>query len=29
MLDAERALAEVDPDLSPEERIRHALRKAA
>ena len=29
MLDAERALAEVDPDLSPEERVRHALRKAA
>jgi len=29
MLDAEQALAEVDPDLSPEERVRHALRKAA
>jgi hypothetical protein len=29
MLDAERALAQVDPDLSPEERIRQALRKAA
>ena len=29
MLDAERALAEVDPELSPEERVRHALRKAA
>ena len=29
MLDAERALAEVDPDLAPEERVRHALRKAA
>jgi holliday junction DNA helicase RuvA len=29
MLDAERALAEVDPELSAEERIRQALRKAA
>jgi len=29
MLDAERALAEVDPDLSAEERVRQALRKAA
>jgi holliday junction DNA helicase RuvA len=27
--DAERALAEVDPDLAPEERVRLALRKAA
>ena len=29
MLDAERVLAEVDPDLAPEERVRQALRKAA
>jgi Holliday junction DNA helicase RuvA len=29
LLDAERALAEVDPDLSPEERVRLALKKAA
>jgi Holliday junction DNA helicase RuvA len=29
MPDAERVLAEVDPDLSPEERVRQALRKAA
>jgi Holliday junction DNA helicase RuvA len=29
MVDAERALAEVDPDLSAEERVRQALRKAA
>jgi hypothetical protein len=27
--DAERVLAEVDPDLAPEERVRQALRKAA
>jgi Holliday junction DNA helicase RuvA len=27
--DAERVLAEVDPDLTPEERVRRALRKAA
>ncbi len=27
--DAERALAEIDPELSPEERVRLALRKAA
>jgi Holliday junction resolvasome RuvABC DNA-binding subunit len=27
--DAERALAEVDPDLPPEEQIRQALKKAA
>ena len=27
--DAERALAEVDPELAPEERVRRALRKAA
>ena len=27
--DAERALAEIDPDLSPEERVRLALRRAA
>ena len=29
LLDAERALAEVDPDLSPEERVRLALKQAA
>jgi len=29
LLDAERALAEVDPDLAPEERVRLALKKAA
>jgi Holliday junction DNA helicase RuvA len=29
LLDAERALAEVDADLSPEERVRLALKKAA
>jgi Holliday junction DNA helicase RuvA len=29
MVDAERALADVDPDLAPEERVRLALRKAA
>jgi holliday junction DNA helicase RuvA len=29
LLDAERALAEVDPDLAPEERVRQALRRAA
>jgi Holliday junction DNA helicase RuvA len=29
VLDAERALAGVDPELSPEERVRLALRKAA
>jgi Holliday junction DNA helicase RuvA len=29
LLDAERVLAEVDPDLSIEEQVRHALRKAA
>jgi Holliday junction DNA helicase RuvA len=29
VLDAERALAEVDPELAPEERVRHALRRAA
>jgi Holliday junction DNA helicase RuvA len=29
VIDAERALAEVDPDLAPEERVRQALRKAA
>jgi Holliday junction DNA helicase RuvA len=29
VIDAERALAEVDPDLAPEERVRLALRKAA
>jgi len=29
LLDAERALAEVDPDLPPEERVRLALKKAA
>jgi Holliday junction DNA helicase RuvA len=29
LIDAERALAEVDPDLAPEERVRQALRKAA
>jgi Holliday junction resolvasome RuvABC DNA-binding subunit len=27
--DAERALAEVDPELSPEERVRLVLRRAA
>jgi Holliday junction DNA helicase RuvA len=29
LLDAERVLAEVDPDLSIEEQVRHALRRAA
>ena len=29
LIDAERALAEVDPELAPEERIRQALRRAA
>jgi Holliday junction DNA helicase RuvA len=29
LLDAERALAEVDPELAPEERVRQALRRAA
>ena len=29
LLDAERALAEIDPDLAPEERVRLALRSAA
>jgi Holliday junction DNA helicase RuvA len=29
LLDAERALADVDPDLSPEERVRLALKRAA
>ena len=29
LLDADRALAEVDPDLSIEEQVRHALRQAA
>jgi Holliday junction DNA helicase RuvA len=29
LLEAERALAEVDPDLAPEERVRLALRRAA
>jgi Holliday junction DNA helicase RuvA len=29
LLDAERALADVDADLSPEERVRLALKKAA
>jgi len=29
LVDAERALAEVDPDLSPEERVRLALKRAA
>ena len=29
VLEAERALAEVDPDLSPEERVRLALKRAA
>ena len=29
LLDAERALAEVDPELSPEERVRLALKRAA
>jgi Holliday junction DNA helicase RuvA len=29
LLDAERVLAEVDPDLSIEEQVRHALRQAA
>jgi Holliday junction DNA helicase RuvA len=29
MIDAERVLAQVDPDLAPEERVRQALRKAA
>ena len=29
LLDAEKALAEVDPGLAPEERVRQALRKAA
>jgi Holliday junction DNA helicase RuvA len=29
LVDAERALADVDPDLAPEERVRRALRRAA
>ena len=29
VIDAERALADVDPDLSPEERVKLALRRAA
>jgi Holliday junction resolvasome RuvABC DNA-binding subunit len=29
VVDAERALAQVDPDLPTEERVREALRKAA
>ncbi len=29
VVDAERALADVDPELSPEERVRRALRRAA
>jgi len=29
LVDAERALADVDPDLAPEERVRLALRRAA
>ena len=29
LLDAERALADIDPDLAPEERVRLALRSAA
>ena len=29
VLEAERVLAEVDPELAPEERVREALRKAA
>ncbi len=29
LLDAERALAEIDPELTPEERVRLALKKAA
>ena len=29
VLDAERALADVDPDLAPEERVRLALKRAA
>jgi Holliday junction DNA helicase RuvA len=29
LLDAERVLAEIDPDLSVEEQVRHALRQAA
>ena len=29
LLDAERALADVDPELPPEERVRLALKKAA
>src|SRR5579884_4496890 len=29
LVDAERALADVDPDLSVEEQVRHALRRAA
>jgi len=29
VVDAERALAEVDPDLPAEERVKLALRKAA
>jgi Holliday junction DNA helicase RuvA len=29
LVDAERALADVDPELPPEERVRQALRKAA
>ena len=29
LVDAERALADVDPELAPEERVREALKKAA
>jgi Holliday junction resolvasome RuvABC DNA-binding subunit len=29
VFEAERALAEVDPGLAPEERVRQALRRAA
>ena len=29
LLDAERVLAEIDPDLPVEEQVRHALRQAA
>ena len=29
VLEAEQALARTDPELPPEERVRHALRKAA
>jgi hypothetical protein len=29
LVDAERALAETDPDAAPEERVRQALRWAA